>query len=74
MRASIGRFGPFVVVEKEFRSIPKDESVFEITFERALELLAQPKRSAKVLLKTLGQNADGHDIELFKGRYGPLCY
>ena len=71
---AIGRFGPYVKCGSEFRSLPKEDSVFSITLERALELLAQPKRSrqTKELLRELGKTADGEQtVSLFKGRYGP---
>jgi DNA topoisomerase-1 len=41
--ASAGRFGPYVVSDGNFRSIKVPDNVYEITLERALELLAQPK-------------------------------
>jgi len=41
--AGIGRFGPFIVHEKDFRSL-KEDSVYDITLERALEILSQPKK------------------------------
>ena len=41
--ASIGRFGPYVVHEGDFRSLKKDD-VYTITLKRALEILAEPKK------------------------------
>jgi DNA topoisomerase-1 len=41
--AGIGRFGPFVVHEKDFRSL-KTDSVYDIKLERALEIFAEPKK------------------------------
>ena len=41
---SIGRFGPYVRNDADFRSIKVPDDVYTISFERALELLAQPKR------------------------------
>ena len=41
---SIGRFGPYVRNDGDFRSIKVPDDVYTITCERALELLAQPKR------------------------------
>jgi DNA topoisomerase I len=41
--ASIGRFGPFVVHEKDFRSL-KEDSPYDVTLERALEIFAEPKK------------------------------
>lgn len=41
--ASIGRFGPYIVHEKDFRSL-KTDNVYDITHERALEILKEPKK------------------------------
>jgi len=42
--ASIGRFGPYVVRNGEYRSIKAPNDVYSITLERALELLAIEKK------------------------------
>lgn len=41
--ANIGRFGPYVVHEKDFRSL-KEDDVYKVTFERALEIFSEPKK------------------------------
>lgn len=41
---SIGRFGPYIVCNGDFRSLKGDDSPYTITLARALELLAQPKK------------------------------
>lgn len=41
--ANMGRFGPYVVHQKDFRSI-KDDNVYTITLERALEIFKEPKK------------------------------
>jgi len=41
--ASIGRFGPYIVHNGDFRSL-KEDNVYTITLERALEILAEPKK------------------------------
>jgi DNA topoisomerase-1 len=41
---SIGRFGPYVRNDGDFRSIKTPMDVYSITFEQALELLAQEKK------------------------------
>src|SRR3989338_7851983 len=41
--ANIGRFGPYIVHQKDFRSLKQDD-VYDITFERALEILKEPKK------------------------------
>lgn len=75
VQAGLGRFGPYVVHNGDFRSIPKTESVFDITFERAQEMLSQPKRgrgNASQVLKELGKHpSDQEPVQLLSGRYGP---
>jgi DNA topoisomerase-1 len=73
---NIGRFGPYIQHDGAFRSIPKTDSIFEISLERAQVLLAEPKNpgrgGAAGALRKLGEHPrDNQPIELFSGRYGP---
>jgi DNA topoisomerase I len=72
VNAAIGRFGPYVSHDGMFKSIPKDESVFDITLERAVALLKEPKQfSARGALKVLGKHPDDNQpVALYSGRYG----
>ena len=45
--ASAGRFGPYIVSDGNYRSIKMPDDVYEITLERALEMLAIPKAVRK---------------------------
>ena len=71
--AAIGRFGPYVSHDGNFKSIPKDESVFDITLDRAVALLKEPKSfNARGALKVLGKHPeDNQAVALYAGRYGP---
>lgn len=74
IKAGLGRFGPFVVCDGDYRSIPKGESIFQITLERALELFAQPKkgRGKAAPLKELGSHpVVGEAVNVMNGPYGP---
>ncbi len=74
IKAGLGRFGPFIVHEGDYRSIPKGESIFQIDLVRALELLNQPKkgRGKASALKELGPHPKTEEvIQVFNGRYGP---
>jgi DNA topoisomerase-1 len=73
VHAAIGRFGPYVSHDGHFKSIPRDESVFDIGLERAVALLKEPKQfGARGALKVLGKHpADGQPVALYSGRYGP---
>ena len=71
-----GRFGPYISCGKETRSLPADLSPIEVTFEKALELLAQPKTrgrgAAKEPLKVFEASPVTEEpIKLLEGRYGP---
>ena len=41
--ASIGRFGPYVVHDTDFRSVRKDD-IYKISLDRALEIIKEPKK------------------------------
>jgi DNA topoisomerase-1 len=41
--ANVGRFGPYVVHQKDFRSLKQDD-VYTIPLERALEIFKEPKK------------------------------
>jgi DNA topoisomerase-1 len=71
--AGIGRFGPFVRHEADFRSLAKGDDVLTISLNRALELLAQQKGNRKTeLIRELGAHPqDGQVVALYEGRYGP---
>jgi DNA topoisomerase I len=74
VRAGIGRFGPYVVHEGDFRSLPPEDDVLTVELPRALELLSQPKAAARgpKPLRELGSHpGDGEPVVIFQGRYGP---
>lgn len=78
VQAGLGRFGPYVVHdkgkgEKEFRSLKAEDDVLSVALERAIELLAQPKRGrgGRTALKDLGApEGDVESIQVFDGPYG----
>ena len=41
--AHVGRFGPYIVHQKDFRSLKKDD-VYDIALDRALEILKEEKK------------------------------
>ena len=76
--ANLGRFGPYVKHGSEFRSLEDSDDVYTVGFERAKELLAQPKKSmrrarqAPKELKALGKHPEsGEPVRILDGRYGP---
>jgi DNA topoisomerase-1 len=72
VEASIGPFGPYVKHDGAFKSIPKADSVYEISLERAVELLAAPKSARGPAGKQIGIHPeDQKPVVLMSGRYGP---
>ncbi len=74
--AGIGRFGPYLLYQKRYVTIPAGDDVLSIGMNRAVDLIAgaanKPGRAGKVVLKSLGNHPDlGDAIEIVKGRYGP---
>lgn len=74
IKAGLGRFGPYIVHDGDYRSIPKGESIFTVTFSRAMELLSMPKkgRGRAAPLKDLGTPSGAKDpVHVMNGPYGP---
>ncbi len=76
VKASVGRFGPYVVHKGVFASLKKEDNVLTIELPRALELFAlkgtRGTRRTNEPLKTLGEHPeDGAVIAVLDGRYGP---
>jgi DNA topoisomerase-1 len=78
VEASLGRFGPYVVHhkgkgEKDYRSLKAEDDVLTVPLDRALQLLAEPKRGrgGRTALRDLGSPEGSEEaIQLFNGPYG----
>ncbi|HEY4522865.1 MAG TPA: type I DNA topoisomerase, partial [Candidatus Paceibacterota bacterium] len=70
--ASVGRFGPYVGSDGEFRSIKKGDP-YTITLEGALALLAEPKRPPRgvEVVREVGKHPKtGKSLTLYKSKQG----
>jgi DNA topoisomerase I len=72
-----GRFGPYVKCGDETRSLPAEISPIDVTLEKALELLAQPKAQRRGFgaprepVKVFDESpVTKQRIQLLEGRYG----
>lgn len=84
IQASIGPYGPYVVHDqgkeggKDYRSLKASDDILTVTLERALEILAEPKKarrtsskSSKPALRELGSHpTDGEPVNIYDGPYG----
>lgn len=66
---NIGRFGPYVLHDKKFVSIPKEEDPYTITPQRAIELI-EAKRVADAN-KTIKLFDENPEVQVLNGRFGP---
>lgn len=65
----IGRFGPYVLHDKKYVSLPKEEDPMRVTLQTAVGLIVQKRfQEKKRHLKQFEENAD---LEILDGRYGP---
>ena len=69
IEVNIGKFGPYIKQSTKSRSLTGNDNIFNITAERAAELLQNV--AAKPEAKVLGKDKSGNDIVLSSGRYGP---
>lgn len=71
--ANIGRFGPYVGHGRNFRSLKKPDDPYTVTLQRALEVLAEPKKLPRgvELAKNLGPNPkNGKDVLVLRSKSG----
>ena len=68
-----GRFGPYVMHDKKYVSLPKTENPLTVTLDTAVELIRKKRRQeTERHIKTF---ADEPKLEVMNGRYGPyLAY
>lgn len=72
--ASIGKFGPFIVHDGDFRSLKGADNPYEITLERAREILEEPKKTrpgAPQIYREVGEHPKTKKrIYLYKSKTG----
>jgi DNA topoisomerase-1 len=71
--ANTGRFGPYIGHAGDFRSLKGTDNPYDITFDRAIAILKEPKkmRSGEKLLKEVGVNPKTKKmIKVFESKSG----
>ncbi len=71
--ANTGRFGPYIGHAGDFRSLKGEDNPYEITFDRALQILKEPKkmRAGEKLLKEVGLHPKTKKmIKVFESKSG----
>lgn len=73
IKVGIGRFGPYVVCDGDFRSVPKAIPLNEVDLNIAMEILSQPKkgRGKAAPLKEFKLPNSEEILQVLNGKYGP---
>ena len=64
-----GRFGPYVLHQKKYTSLPKDADPMTITLEEAVKLIDEKRQQETQ--KHLKKFFEDDKLEILNGRYGP---
>ena len=67
VQVDIGKFGPYIRSGKHTKSIPESEDLFNLSLEKAIEILKSKQVGGKILGKDANSNKN---IEVKRGRYG----
>jgi len=68
-----GKFGPYLLHDGKFTSLPASEDVLTVGINRAVDILANaPAKGSggNEKLRVLGDHPDGGEVAIYKGRYG----
>ena len=64
-----GRFGPYILHDKEYTSLPKEDDPMTITLDEATELIK--KERLQEAQRHLKKFAEDENMEVMNGRFGP---
>ena len=64
-----GRFGPYILHDKKYVSLPRTEDPLTVTLETVVQLIEQKRQADRE--KHIKQFDENPNLELMKGRYGP---
>ena len=73
VKKSIGKYGPYIVHDNDFRSMPSNKDFLTLDLKQALSVLSQPKSKGRTSsLKIIKELKNGKDsIMIVEGKYGP---
>jgi len=68
-----GRFGPYILHDKKYTTLPKQYDPLAVTLEEAVELIKEHRKSEQE--KHLKSFSEDSELEILNGRWGAyLCY
>ncbi|MBG76758.1 MAG: DNA topoisomerase 1 [Alphaproteobacteria bacterium MarineAlpha5_Bin12] len=70
--AGIGMYGPYVLHDKKYKALEKDDNILDIELNRAIELIAKATTRGNSILRTLGEHpSEKNNITVHNGKFGP---
>jgi len=70
--AGIGMYGPYVLHDKKYKALEKNDNILDIELDRAIELLAKATTRGNSILRTLGEHPEEKkSITVHNGKFGP---
>ncbi len=67
--ANVGRFGPYLLHNKKFYSLPKDLDPLDVELSQAIEIIEKKRaEEASRIIKTFSEEPE---LQVINGRYGP---
>ena len=70
--AGIGMYGPYVLHDKKYKALEKQDNILDIEIKRALVLIAKSTIRGNAILKKFGNHPEEkNEITLHDGQYGP---
>jgi DNA topoisomerase-1 len=72
VKASIGPYGPYLLHDSKFTSLPASEDILSIGINRAISIIEEKSSSANSVLKDFNTHPKTNiPIQILKGRFGP---
>lgn len=68
MTVAVGRFGPYVLHDKQFYSIPKEEDPLTLSEEKAIAIIKEKRQRDRE--KIIREYSENPDVKVLKGRWG----
>lgn len=69
MKVAIGRFGPYILHNAKFYSLPKTDDPYTVEADRAVEIILQKRKADSE--KVIKEFTEHEGVRILKGRWGP---
>ena len=70
--AGIGMYGSYILHDKKYKALEKNDNILEVELERALELIVKPIQRGNATLKNFGLHPnENKEITGHDGKFGP---